>query len=536
MKKSHKLLSLTMGLIFSFGALAACGPQTPTTTLNYDLTETNEKITYNFFSPGFTDLAENDSVVAHIEEKFNVDIKFDGGAFGDWEKALAGLVSSNKAPDLFFALPDSSTMSDYTRKVLTDYDYYLDNAGDKLPNLKAMLNAEPFGNNIKINGKYYFIPKTVGTTTRAILVRKDWMKQWNESKGRTGEAALTEPRTLSEFTDMLTYFHENSLGGGKTYGMAIGIDAFDFYRDFMATFGIEPDLYLDESGNYQYSAISHPNYDAFVNWFKDGVGTYIDKALLDGQSASDAIVRFHSGDVGALICNTVGVLDGIMSELKVKNVNIEEAVTLIAPPDSDDGQNQGAFMNFEFYWGGYVVSKNVKEPMRLLKILDYMFSEEGQKLLTYGIKDVHYTEDANGVITPNLEKRKTESRSWGGNGGLSADDVVSGRHDLGMQLYACPFKVVDGKMVENYPKYISIYETYHEWARRIANENNTRRVMKGLIPNTDISRYYAEIMDALEIYTINRITGSSKQSALEELSIKIGKKDTVLKYLNENMK
>ena len=98
MKKSHKLLSLTIGLIFSFGALAACGPQTPTTTLNYDLTETNEKITYNFFSPGFTDLAENDSIVAHIEEKFNVDIKFDGGAFGDWEKALTGLISSNKAP------------------------------------------------------------------------------------------------------------------------------------------------------------------------------------------------------------------------------------------------------------------------------------------------------------------------------------------------------------------------------------------------------------------------------------------------------
>lgn len=517
------------------GATAGCGEK-PETSVKYDLNETNEKLEYTFFSPGFTDLADNDSVVEYIENKFNVDITFDGGAFGDWEKALSQLVSSNKAPDMFFTLPDSSTMSDYSKKVLTDLSYYVDNAGDKLPNLKAMLEAEPFGDNIKINDKYYFVPKTVGTTTRALLVRKDWMKLWNESKGRTGDAAYTPPTTLSEFTDMLTYFHTNSLGGGKTYGMAIGMDNFDFYKDFMSTFGITPDIYVDGNGNYQYSALSHPNYDTFIDWFRNGVGTYIDVALRDGQSAADALEAFRFGQVGAIICNTVGVMDGLLQELEFLGKDIDEVAMLIAPPDSDDGRYQGAFMNFNFYWGGYVVSKNAKEPMRLLRILDYLVSEEGQKLLTYGIKDQHYSETAEGVITPNVDARLTERKSWGSNGGITDADSVSGRHDLGMQLYPCTFKVVDGKMVENYPKYISLYEKYFEESRAIASANNISRELKGLIPNTDISKYHAEILDAIQIYSINRIMGDSKSEAMDALNVRIGKKDTVLKYLNENMK
>ena len=50
--------------------------QTGDTSIKYDLIETNEKINYTFFSPGFEDLAENDSVVKYIEDKFNVDITF----------------------------------------------------------------------------------------------------------------------------------------------------------------------------------------------------------------------------------------------------------------------------------------------------------------------------------------------------------------------------------------------------------------------------------------------------------------------------
>ena len=536
MKKMHKLLSLTMGLILGLGTLAGCGAKPGATTLNYDLTETDEKINYTFFSPGFTDLATNDKVVTYIEEKFNVDITFDGGAFGDWEKALSGLVASNKAPDMFFTLPNTSAMSDYTRKILTDFDYYLENAGDKLPNLKAMLNAEPFGENIKINEKYYFVPKTVGTTNRAILVRKDWMKLWNEANGRTGEAAYTAPETLSEFTDMLKYFNANSLGGGKTYGMAIGIDNFDFYKDFMSTFGITPDFYIDENGNYQYSALSDPNYDAFIKWFNDGIGTYIDETIKDGQSASDALTAFSSNTVGAIICNTVGILDGLLNDLELLGKDIDEVAMLITPPDSDDGKHQGAFVNFNFYWGGYAVSKNAKEPMRLLRILDYLFSEEGQKLLTYGIKDVHYTENAEGTIAPIVSARLEERASWGGNGGKGDENSVSGRHDLGLQLYPCPFKIVDGKMVEAYPRGVSIYEKYFDQCRAIAAENNVGSALKGLIPNTDINRYNAIIMDAIQIYTINRIMGDSKETALATLNAKIGKKDTVLKYLNENMK
>ena len=158
MKKLHRWLSLLVVSVVGVGCFAGCGAPAGS-NIKYDLNETNQKLNYTFFSPGFDNLAENDKVVEFIENKFNVDITFDGGASGDWERALSGLISSNKAPDMFFALPNSSTMAEYTKKTLTDFDYYLDNAGDKLPNLKAMLNAKPFGNDIKINEKFYFVPR-----------------------------------------------------------------------------------------------------------------------------------------------------------------------------------------------------------------------------------------------------------------------------------------------------------------------------------------------------------------------------------------
>lgn len=534
MKKLHRLLSLLVVATVGLGCVAGCGPKG--SNINYDLTETTEKISYNFFSPGFYDLAENDSVVAYIENRFNVDIKFDGGASGDWQKALTGLISTNKAPDMFFALPNSSSMSDYTRKTLTDFDYYLDNAGDKLPNLKAMLNAKPFGADIKINGKYYFVPRSVGTSNRAILVRKDWMQQWNESRGKTGTALNDAPVTLSEFTNMLNYFHDQSLGGGKTYGMAIGIDNFDFYKDFMSTFGITPDFYIDANGDYQYSALTDPRYEDFIKWFQDGVGTYIDETIKDGQSAAGATQAFIDNQVGAIICNSVGILDGLLGDLENLGRDIDEVAMLIAPPDSDDGQYQGRFFNFNFYWGGFVVSKNVKEPMRMMKILDFLVSAEGQKLLTYGIKDTHYTEDEHGVITPIVPARRAELKSWGGNGRITEADQVSGRHVLGSQFYPCPFKVVNGEMVEDYPKYVSVFESYFDRCRELAAENNVCSALKGLIPSPDISKYNAEILDALETYTINRIMGDNKQDALDLLNLSLGKKDTVLNYINKNLK
>ena len=534
MKKFQRWVSMLVVSIVGVSCFVGC--QTPATSnIKYDLTETSDKINYTFFSPGFENLAENDRVVSYIEEKFNVDITFDGGASGDWERALLGLVTSNKAPDLFFALPNSSTMSEYTKKTLTDFDYYLDNAGDKIPNIKAMLSAQPFGDNIKINDKFYFVPRSVGTSNRALLVRKDWMQQYNQSIGKTGNAINDTPETLTEFTNMLKYFNEQSLGGGKTYGMAIGIDNFDFYKDFMSTFGITPDFYVDGSGNYQYSALSHPNQDNFINWFKEGVGTYIDETIKDGQSAADATQAFIENKVGAIICNSVGILDGLLGDLEKLGKDIDEVAVLIAPPDSDDGQYKGSFFNFNFYWGGYVVSKNVKEPMRMMKILDFLISEEGQKLLTYGIKDVHYTE-TDGVVTPIIDARRAELKSWGGNGRNGEADQVSGRHVLGSQFYPCPFKVVDGKMVENYPKYVSMFEKYFDTCRELASTNNVSSALTRLIPNTDISRYNAEILDAVETYTINRIMGDSKEDALSALNIKIGKKDTVLNYINKNLK
>ena len=545
MKKMHKRLALVFGAAMAAGCLASCSPPAGG-GIEYDFTVSDKTVEYTFFSPGWNNLpTNNDKVLKSLEEKFNIKIKMVGATSTNWQQRLSNLVADNETPDLFFILPNTSTMTDYIKKeVVIDVSTFIEHEKTELAGLDEILKAEPYGENILINGKNYFVPQSVGTTNRVLLVRKDWMKVWNEApvasggRAKTGEDVYAEPQTLSEFTSMLTYFHTAGLGTAKnTYGMVMNPD-FDFYKDFMATFGVKPDYYTDASGNYQFSALTE-EYDEFIEWFKEGDGSYIYPEFYSATEA-EMIEAFNRGEVGAILSNGDTMVDGLLRSVEVLNPgeSIDDLVTMITPPDSDDGANQGAFMSFNFYWGGWAVSADAKEPMRLVKLLNYLYSEEGQTLLTHGVKDVHYTV-TDGVIVPSFDGRNNDggSQCWS-NKKDAATGPLEGRYNVGAQFIPCPFKVENGKLVENYPVETSAYPTWQAKARQITAQNSKQGGLTKIIADPDLNGYNTKIMDAIEQYTISRISGTAKSEAMSLLNSQLSsnKSDKVLKYLNENMK
>ena len=546
MKKTTKFLATTLSLLL-MGA-TACAPQSGGLELEYDFTESENKIEYTFFAPNWQNFEglTHDRVLTHIEDKFNVSINI-MGAGGSWEDRLATEIADNNTPDLVFSLPDSATFINYINKqVITDINPYIEKAN--ATNLSQILATEQYKNSTTVNGKNYFVPQSVGYTTRIMLVRKDWMKKWNEDtvanggRGLTGDDVYSEPQTLSEFTSMLTYFREKDPDGDgrkNTYGLALS-NNFDYLQDLFATFGIKPEYCFDANGDFQISALTE-NYKTMLEWFKAGNQSGVVYSDFYAQTEGEAMQTFYRGVSGAIISSGDGMLDGVINEIgnAYPDKNYQDLITLITPPDSDDGAYQGAFKGWNFYWGGWCVSATAKEPMRLIKILDYLFSPEGQKLLVYGLKDVHYTEE-DGVITPNYEERLKEGVHGFNRPNTAKRNEPFGRYGLGYQFNPCPYKIVDNKLEINFP-----YDCYMDpvmmkkaYDLTVATTPNFN-ALSSIIADVDINNTNNKIIDAVQTYTIQVISGNeSQQSAMDDLMNRLNalKYEDVLSYLNENNK
>lgn len=519
--------------------------------MEYDFTESDEKIAYTFFAPNWQDYegAQKDRVIAFLEEKFNIAINITGSSSGTWQSRIATEIADNNTPDVFFSLPNTSTYTDYIKKqIITDLNPYIEKA--QANTLAEVLTSEQYKTSTLIDGKNYFLPQSVGYTTRIISVRKDWMAKWNVASVSDGGRGLGEdekfsvPDTLSDFTSMLTYFRERDPDGdGKknTYGLALSKN-FDFVQDFFATFGLQPEYYIDADGKFQLS-VYNENYDKMLDWFKAGNESGYIQTGFYALEEGDAVRNFLTGKCGALVSTGDGQLDGLISSIeKQNNGSYKDFITLLAPPDSDDGKYKGAFKGWNFFWGGWSISAEAKEPMRLIRLFDYLVSPEGQDLMVYGVKGVHYTVE-DGKKIPNLKERLADGVSpyaflSPNDRNVDVDGVmkreVTGRYVIGTQWMPCPYTLENGKLKTNYPYDTAKDAELTKLQYKYTTENLNFNALRTIISDPDINDYSTKIVDAVEIYTTNVIAGKNKQAEWDSLQKKLMSyhKDDVLNYVN----
>ena len=553
-KLSIKLVALFVGAACIAG-IAGCGPKVDDLQLNYDFTETGDTVEYTFYSMNWEAFEgkENDRVLKYLEDKFNVKINITGASSATWKDRLATEIADGDTPDLFFTVPEESTFTDYIRKqVITDINPYLDKAGEvensalidvgKTGSLQKILNTENYRETTVVNDKNYFIPQSVGYTTRVMIARKDWVKKWNESKGKVGDAVYEQPETLSEFTDMLKYFRENDPDGDgekNTYGLQLSKN-WDFIQDMFATFGIQPGYTLDENGDFQISAMQD-NYKHMLDWFTDCCAKGYVYPEFTTKTDAEALEYFYQNKCGVVLSVSDSVLDGIIYELRRlhPDEDYKDLIMLMTPPDSDDGKYKGAFKGWNFYWGGWCISADAPEPMRLVRLMDYIFSPEGQKLLVYGIKNVHYTEE-DGKIIPKIEERLAEGDLVFSCRDDNLKNIPDGRYKIGYQFTPCPYIIGENNKLQiNYP-YDTAFDTdlmkqaYDLTYKNIPNFSALRTI----IADPDINDYNSLIQSSIQTYTYRVIAGESQSTEYTQLikNLEAHKYQNVLQYLNKNNK
>ncbi len=486
-----KIAALLSAVSLLTTVFAGCA-KNPAELSGVDKTISDETLTYSVFASDLNVLGDSDRVLQSIEEKFNIKLKLEGASAESWLETLSTRINANDPPDLFHFIPNYHLYTDayynFVNKsmVLPISDFMSE---EETPNLSALLSCEPFSR-LSINDKFYFIPAITSPKASVLYVRRDWMENVGITK---------DPVTVAEYEDMFKRFTENDPdknGKNDTYGLTMS-KVFEWMQALLPTFDITPE-WSKVDGKWEYHPFT-PNYRNFLEWLSQLYAKGYLKNEFFLYDESESINDFIGGKAGCLIQSWSSAVD-IQNSMARTNENAK--IDVLAMPN---GAGESAAVDAEGnWWGGWSISYKAKEPYRLVKLLDYFHSPDGQMNILCGIEDVHYSVDANGEVQPNLEERAKEPEN---HFQQATNQELRGFYAFGTR-FTYPYTIKDNRV--EWTPINSIYANY-EFIEKAFNINRQRVVRSFPNSSTELSGEFAlnsiAVYEKVETYSVRIVAG-----------------------------
>ncbi|RAV18746.1 extracellular solute-binding protein [Paenibacillus contaminans] len=234
------------------------------------------------------------------------------------------------------------------------------------------------------DGKIWGVPSVPALATKAVFVRSDWLKKLN----------LPMPKTIDEYENVLKALKESDpAGSGQTIPMITNLVGLNLalaagYMD------VGYGSFLDKDGKVKPSVL-HPGYKEFVarmaDWYKKGY-IYKETFVMNYERTRELIKQNRIGSAAIHASNITGVEYDLQKN--VPEAKYETAGEMKGPAGN-------ATTMSDISTGGYMISKNAKNPEGAMKLLNWVHSDlENYLLLFYGIKDRNwkYVDEKNHVL------------------------------------------------------------------------------------------------------------------------------------------
>ncbi|KQX48776.1 MULTISPECIES: extracellular solute-binding protein [unclassified Paenibacillus] len=392
---------LSLALLLSVSSLSACstngsqkseagGTSTPSAA---SLDDGKELMNISLMVPQYAEIGpSNDSaLIKKLNEKLNIklDIQWIPGA--SYNDKISVLAASNSLPDVYRIAPEDY-MQWRDRGVFLDVKPYL----GAYPNLTKQL-PEAAWMELNAKGSYYGIPYYGIPHLFSMSIRKDWLDKLN----------LKVPETIDEFYNVAKAFvTQDPDGNGKadTTGfsiLALANGTFGNAAYLQGAFGLGNEWALKD-GKLVAMQAQREELKGFIGFlrkaFAEGV---MDKNFLVMKPA-DARNKLWNGQSGIQLVNPNEAIRLDIPNIK-KNAPQAELIQLL-PPAGPTGiratQTEGSGQV------KVVINKNTdpKKQQRILKLLDYMLSDEGYDLIKEGVEGVDYKKKDDG----SFEKLQTK--------------------------------------------------------------------------------------------------------------------------------
>lgn len=338
--------------------------------------------------------AESDGITQYLEEKFGFLVNAQSFNWSNYKQQYQILSSTGELPDVFTTVLLSSNNSEDTamfkQMVADKMIQALPKDLSAYPNLEKLLSQFPELR--QKDGCFYTIPHPTFTETilsssdAAMIVRRDWMNN----------LGIDDPQNIQEFIQMTSAFASmDPDGNGKD-------DTIGYNVNNLAALGKWVMLGIAPKCNV-YSWLEKPDGTFCPAWntdeFRDVVAIYRQLYECGGldpdfyvKNPSSVLDDFTSGRLGALeYKSSAPALAELKEEWDAKNTSsFSECVDVLPIFPASDGIRYSNSSNS--YWSETYINASVTEEELhiILKLLDYLLSDEGISLCSQGIEGVDY--------------------------------------------------------------------------------------------------------------------------------------------------
>lgn len=406
----RKVVSLMLVSAMVAGMLAGCGSDSGSSkggsstetgsaaeaSSSGETADDKSPITFEYFNADGKNGNWDNPVAKAITEATGVtlDVSYPVASQGDAKEDVALMIANDEYPDMIYAKGSATDL--YQAGALIDMTDLIEKYG---PNIKKMYGAEMEKLKWSQDDPGIYQLSYAGVNQKTLTTGGSCQIQWAALK----ENDYKYPKTLDEYEKMIKSYlaaHPKTEDGLDMIG--ITMSASDWH--WMITLGnpagliadASPDngqWIIDDEYNVHYKHVT----DEEKEYFKWLCRMY-NEGILDPnfatQTDDDYIAKVASGRVVAITdaewhysqCEATLVADG-----KVEQTYVGLPVTL----REDQVEKALLYQGTTVGWG-IGITKSCEDPVRAIKFLDYLCSDEGQILYHWGIEGENYFLDDNG--------------------------------------------------------------------------------------------------------------------------------------------
>ncbi len=409
MKLSRREALKLLGWTAVGGVLAACkatpsAPGTPETeeagevepAVGAPSSEETVEITVSVWDiqNSFPEDQEPDEIAKMVSDMFNVKLVPVNVGWGDADEKYNTWAASGQLPDIIGAIAMPGTaryyqwISDGVVRPLPDVSSY--------PQIRQLMTL-PEVTAFSVDGENYFLPRLTyedpawWAMDRGLTVRKDWM----EALG------LQDPETEEDYIELTKAFamgDPDDNGSDDTAGFT-PVAPWILVSQGWPGFGYTDERWVKLGGKYRL-AVSEDATFYMMQFFKrmyQAGGLDPDFATLESQQALE---KFAAGKTGLLGRQVSPKHLNIVLNSWVKlqpDTDFVESIAFLHGPTVD-----GNYVRFteKAYWSESYIAAGVddKKMERILKLYDWLYSDDGMYTMQYGISGKDYVIDTDGNI------------------------------------------------------------------------------------------------------------------------------------------
>ena len=329
-----------------------------------------------------------------IEDATGVDVLFQSPPSNS-EDAYKMMVISGDLPDVILWQYSASTDRMYEEGLIIDLT---DLIAEYAPNLTRIFDERPeLRKEVETaDGRIFYFPSinpmlTVEDicrrTTAGLIIRKDWLDK----------LGLKVPNTVDEWYEVLTAFKTRDPNGNGVHD-EIPFDGWGLPY-FAASYGVLNRFCIKPDGTVVYGPMEQ-EYKAYLET--------MNKWYSEGLLGSNCLIHSEAWKVENIVNNLTGAFTGMDNAWRhyLPDLQANVADAMFAPVPwalSSDGVRYTFRTETASHMSKFVttITSDCKDPVAAVKFIDYMYSQEGADLLTWGIEGKTY-------VVENGEKKLTD--------------------------------------------------------------------------------------------------------------------------------